>query len=221
MQEYIGNCRICGKNLYCRDGFAEGVVTGQHELICFVCDKIQGDGGMNMDRRYPIGQYERPQTIDDEQLRKWTEELEGIPAEVKKSLEETADAVLDTPYRENGWTRRQVAHHIADACMHSYIHFKLALTEDNPNIKPYEEDPWVKMADESGSMLDVSMNLLESIIARWTEMLRSMEASEFGRTFVHPVNGMRRLDDYLGFCVWHCRHHLAQIRLQESVGRNG
>lgn len=164
-----------------------------------------------MDRKFPIGVYHAPETVNNEHIKEWIDELMRLPNRLIHQVNHLTNIQLNTPYRENGWTVEQVVHHIADANMHSYIHFKLALTESNPEIKPYDESTWTTGSDEKHADIKVSLSLLQAIMGRWEPLLRSMVDSDFDRTFVHPQVGQKRLDQYLGFCVWHAEHHLAQI----------
>ena len=121
------------------------------------------------------------------------------------------DAQLDTPYREGGWTVRQVVHHVPDSHMNAYVRWKLALTEDQPTIKPYEEARWAELADTKSTPIDVSLALLDSLHDRWVRLLRSVKDSDFARTFRHPDHGVRTLDWMLLLYQWHGKHHTAHI----------
>jgi uncharacterized damage-inducible protein DinB len=165
-----------------------------------------------MNSRYPIGTFQEQEEVTSVQIQSWIEELTSIPESLGHLVRHLSEEQLDTTYREGGWAIKQVVHHIADALMNSYIHFKLALTEDNPIIKPYDEERWAALEDEKNGNIEISLSLLQSIMERWGLLLRSMAEADFKNTFVHPVSGQKRLDKYLGFCVWHGQHHIAQIK---------
>jgi hypothetical protein len=129
------------------------------------------------------------------------------------------DEQLETPYRDGGWTVRQTVHHIADSHMNSYTRFRLALTEDKPTIKPYNEKDWAELIDARTGAIELSLSLIEAMHARWVMLLRSMAPEDFRRPFIHPEYGERRLDWNTLLYGWHCRHHLAHItRLRERMG---
>lgn len=165
-----------------------------------------------MSIQYPIGTYEEGSEPTQQQLDEWVNELSQIPERINNAVKKVASRDLETPVREGAWTVKQLVHHIADASMNSYIHFKLALTEDNPTIKPYDESRWTEMADEAQHELSDSLQLLQAVTSRWIKLLQSLTQDQFHQTFVHPSGGKKRLDRYLGFCVWHSKHHTAQIR---------
>lgn len=121
------------------------------------------------------------------------------------------DAQLDTPYREGGWTVRQVAHHVPDSHMNAYVRFRLALTEERPTIKTYEEARWAELADAKTAPVEVSLALLEPLHERWVRLLRSLSAGDLARTFTHPEHGVRTLEWMLFLYAWHGRHHTAHI----------
>ena len=121
------------------------------------------------------------------------------------------DRQLDTPYRPGGWTVRQVVHHYADSHANSYVRFRLALTEDAPVIKPYDEQRWAELPDAKSAPISVSLTLLSALHQRWVLLLRSLDDQTFARTFIHPELGEMRLDKTLGLYAWHCHHHVAHI----------
>jgi hypothetical protein len=128
-------------------------------------------------------------------------------------------AQLDTAYRPGGWTVRQVVHHVPDSHLNAYVRFKLALTENAPTIKPYDEAAWARLPDTASTPIEVSLDLLESLHARWVRLLEAMTDSDFARQFHHPESGTMRLDTYLSGYAWHCRHHLAHItQLRARMG---
>jgi len=164
-----------------------------------------------MDRRYPIGKYTPPQEATPALRQQAIDSIAGTPAKLKAALSGLHDAQLDTPYRDGGWTVRQVAHHVPDSHLNAYVRFRLALTENQPTIKPYEEARWAELADAKSAPVAVSLALLEPLHDRWVRLLRSLTASDFARTFVHPEHGVRTLDWMLFLYAWHGRHHTAHI----------
>lgn len=164
-----------------------------------------------MNRKYPIGEYQPKQPVHQEDITSWIEELKSVPAHARNLVQGRNPSELDKPIREGAWSAKQLVHHLADAAMNSYIHFKLALTEDTPTIKPYDEERWNVQADEGNHDLGDSLLLLQAICARWTTLMQAMTAEQFERAFVHPVAGERNLARYLDFCMWHIRHHIGQI----------
>jgi uncharacterized damage-inducible protein DinB len=139
------------------------------------------------------------------------EAIAGLPARMRRAVAGLTDQQLNTPYREGGWTVRQVVHHVPDSHLNAYIRFKLAVTEQNPTIKPYDETAWAQLKDSELTPIEVSLALLESLHARWTVLLRSLSESDFQRKFVHPESGPHDLDWLLGLYAWHGNHHVAHI----------
>lgn len=164
-----------------------------------------------MDPRYPVGKF---QMLDDVSPAKRSEairEIAGAPQKIRSAVNGLNDAQLDTLYREGGWTVRQVVHHVADSHMNAYIRWRLALTETEPTIKPYEERAWAKLEDAARAPVEVSLKLLEPLHERWVSLLRSVKDHEFARTFRHPEHGVRTLDWMLFLYAWHGNHHTAHI----------
>jgi uncharacterized damage-inducible protein DinB len=164
-----------------------------------------------MDPRYPIGQYKAPKEVTAAMRTQAIQEIAAAPAAVRAATQGLGDAQLDTPYREGGWTVRQVVHHVADSHMNAYVRCRLALTESEPTIKPYEESAWAKLEDAARSPIEVSLRLLEPLHERWVTLLRAVKAQEFARTFRHPEHGVRTLDWMLFLYAWHGKHHTAHI----------
>jgi hypothetical protein len=171
-----------------------------------------------MDPRYPIGKFD-PE--DATPLPALIETIAALPRDVQKAVARLTMTQLDTPYREGGWTGRQVVHHLADSHLNAYVRFRLALTEDAPTIKPYNEKAWADLADAKSGPIDVSITLLEGLHARWAALLRSMGADAFRRTFVHPERGEMSLDRNTRLYAWHCRHHLAHLALLDPSRHKG
>jgi hypothetical protein len=164
-----------------------------------------------MDPRYPVGKYEPPKEVTPALRQQAINEIAETPARLHSAVKGLNDAQLDTPYREGGWTVRQVVHHVPDSHVNSYVRFRLALTEDQPPIKPYNEAAWAELADAKSAPVEVSLALMESLHDRWVRLLRSMTAEQFGRSLMHPEHGVRTLDWMLFLYAWHGRHHVAHI----------
>lgn len=164
-----------------------------------------------MDPRYPVGRYHSPDSITAAQRSSWIGEIEDLPASLKRVVAGLTESQLDTPYRPAGWSIRQVVHHLPDSHLNSYTRFRLALTENSPVIKPYDEAAWAELPDAKGAPIAPSLTLLEGLHARWAALLHSLSDAEYARTFQHPELGKIRLDWTLGLYAWHCRHHLSHI----------
>ena len=170
---------------------------------------------MTMDLRYPIGKFEWVEAADEQESAKnrvsYIDTIAKCPASMRTAVRDLSPEQLDTPYRPEGWTIRQVIHHVPESHMNAYIRFKLALTEDQPQIKPYNEAEWAKLPDNQITPIDVSLQLLTSLHSRWVDSLQSMQPSDFGRTLYHPEHGVMSLDRMLAMYAWHSDHHLAHI----------
>ncbi len=162
------------------------------------------------DPRYPIGRFTPSLTISLDDRAAYIETLRALPEQITAGVRGLEDAQLDTPYREGGWTVRQVVHHVADSHANCYIRFKLALTEDAPTIKPYDEAAWARLPD-SDMPVDVSLALIASLHLRWVVLIQSMPDADFARTFYHPELGPQSLSTALALYAWHSRHHTAHI----------
>ncbi len=163
------------------------------------------------DLRYPVGKFHYEGPLSDEQKRAFLDDIEQTPAKLRAAVAGLSEKQLDTPYRPEGWTVRQVVHHMPDSHMNSYVRFKLALTEDEPTIKPYAEDRWAELADSQSTPIEVSLTLLDSMHDRWVRLLRSLTPEEWKRTFRHPDLGPMTLEKTLALYAWHGRHHVAHI----------
>jgi len=176
---------------------------------------------MTTELSYPIGKFKWEGDATAEQRQQLIDEIASTPARVRAAVEGLSADQLETPYRPGGWTVRQVVHHIADSHLNSYVRFRLALTEDEPTIKPYHEDRWAELEDARTAPLEVSLALLESLHERWVQLLKSLKAEDFARTFKHPEMGVVSLDKNVGLYAWHGRHHVAHITgLRERMGWN-
>jgi hypothetical protein len=170
--------------------------------------------------RYPAGVYEKPDKILKSDVSRWCKEIERLPRDLKRLVSGFNDEQLDTPYREAGWTVRQVIHHLADSHINAYCRIKLALTEDNPTVKPYEEKRWAELSDARSADIKFSIQILTGIHKRWGLTIRAMNKEDYKRTFFHPANGRNQsIGEIIGMYAWHGRHHLAHIRnLKSSKG---
>ncbi|HLV88005.1 MAG TPA: bacillithiol transferase BstA [Candidatus Sulfotelmatobacter sp.] len=171
------------------------------------------------DLRYPIGKFHYAGPSTEAQKQRFIEDIASTPANLRAAVEGLSEAQLVTPYRPGGWTVRQVVHHVPDSHLNSYVRFKLALTEEEPTIKPYAEDRWAKLADTTSTPIEVSLSLLDSLHDRWVRLLRSLNAEQWMRTFRHPELGVMTLEKTLGVYSWHGQHHVAHITsLREREG---
>jgi len=162
------------------------------------------------DLRYPIGRFSAPAGSTVEARAAQIETLRSLPEALRAAVSGLDDGQLDTPYREGGWTVRQLVHHVFDSHANSYIRFKLALTENWPTIKPYDEAAWANLAD-SRLPVDVSLTLNEALHTRWVALLESMSEDDFSNGYVHPAMGRQTLAVVLALYDWHSRHHTAHI----------
>jgi hypothetical protein len=171
------------------------------------------------DLRYPIGKFKFDGPPTPEQRQEQLNQIEQTPAYMRAAVKGLSDQQLDTPYRPEGWTVRQVMHHVPDSHLNAYIRFKLALTEDDPTIKPYAEDCWAQLADTWATPVEVSLAMLDSLHDRWVRLLRSLQPEDWKRTFRHPELGSVSLEKNLALYAWHGRHHVAHITsLRERNG---
>jgi hypothetical protein len=161
--------------------------------------------------RYPIGQFSPPASYTNDDFRRWINDIKALPGLLRQAIISLNENQLDTPYRTGGWTLRQVVHHVADSHMNALMRLKLALTEDKPIIKPYEEAHWALLADYR-LPVESSLKILEGIHQHWVAILESFTEDEWNRSFIHPASGDTvPLKKALGMYSWHGKHHLAQI----------
>ena len=166
---------------------------------------------MSDDLRYPIGPWQPPTgPVTPEWRANHIRDIAALPAQMRAAVAALSDAQLDTPYRPGGWTLRQVVHHVADSHANGYVRQKLALTESNPTIKPYDEERWAELPD-SRLAIDVSLRMLDAIHERWAALLRSLPPERFAAPYQHPQSGPQTLDSSLSNYSWHGRHHVAHI----------
>lgn len=172
-----------------------------------------------MDLRYPIGEFKFEAPLTDVERQTCIDIIEQTPAQMRKAVAGLDENQLNTPYRPEGWSVRQVVHHVPESHLNSYLRFKLALTEDEPTIKPYFEDRWAALDDAREAPIELSLDLLEALHRRWVWFLRSLQPEDFQRSFRHPELGMVSLDKNLALYAWHGRHHVAHITsLRERMG---
>ncbi|MBM3814348.1 MAG: putative metal-dependent hydrolase [Acidimicrobiia bacterium] len=165
------------------------------------------------DLRYPAGKFTPPAASTAADRNAQIEGIAGAPAGFRQAIQELPEGGLDKPYRPGGWTARQVVHHVADSHMNSYVRFRLALTEETPTIKPYEESRWAELEDARSAPAEISLQLLDALHDRWVRLLRSLSDRDFQRKLRHPEMGEITLEYMLALYDWHCRHHTAHIRL--------
>jgi uncharacterized damage-inducible protein DinB len=171
------------------------------------------------DLRYPIGKFRFPDAVSAEDRRTFIGQIAEAPARLRAAVHGLSHAQLETPYRPGGWTVRQLVHHVPDSHLNSYVRYRLALTEDDPVIKPYAEDRWALLPDARNSPVDVSLQLLESLHLRWVALLESLSEEEWRRTFRHPELGSVSLERNAALYAWHGRHHVAHITaLRDRMG---
>ncbi len=163
------------------------------------------------DLRYPIGQFEHDGAVSRDELAGWIDEIAALPSAMREAVSGLSEAQLDTPYRPDGWTIRQVVHHVPDSHMNAYIRCKWAVTEDEPTIKAYYEDRWAELDDGRTSPIEPSLQLLDAVHARWAILLRTFTPELWQRRFKHPESGVQQLDRMIGMYVWHGKHHVAHI----------
>jgi uncharacterized damage-inducible protein DinB len=171
------------------------------------------------DPRYPIGKFHFEGSIPENQKFALINDIEQAPSRLRAAVANLTPEQLDTPYRDGGWTVRQVVHHVPDSHMNAYVRWKLALTEDEPTIKPYFEDRWAKLADTHSTPIEISLALLDSLHARWVKLLRSLTQEEWKRNFRHPELGTVSLEKNLAIYAWHGKHHVAHVtELRKRMG---
>ena len=170
------------------------------------------------DLKYPIGNFDKNIEITPELRNGFIQTIEDLPQKLREAVEDLSEEQLETPYRPEGWTVRQTVHHVADSHLNMFVRLRLALTEDTPTIRPYEEAEWAKLADAK-MPLYVSFKIIEGVHARLTIMLKSLTDEQFKRRLIHPDSGEWTVESMLGLYDWHSKHHTAHItRLRERNG---
>ncbi|HLH05991.1 MAG TPA: bacillithiol transferase BstA [Terriglobales bacterium] len=171
------------------------------------------------DLRYPIGKFHFDGPLTKEQREQFIEEIAHTPAKLRAAVAGLTSEQLNTPYRPGGWTVRQLIHHLPDSHMNSYVRFRLALTEEQPTIKPYDEARWAELVDAKSAPREMSLTLLDALHRRWVILLNGMTPADYQRTLVHPQQGQINLEKMLAIYAWHGRHHVAHITaLKERMG---
>jgi hypothetical protein len=166
---------------------------------------------MSQDLRYPIGPTSRVTSLTTDERHAAIEAIADCPRALRAAVAGLTQAQLDTPYRPDGWTVRQVVHHVADSHLNAYVRCKLALTEEAPTIRPYEEQDWARLPEASTADPSLSLALLDALHARWVAALDGLPDGSFARTYVHPASGPATLDGLLASYAWHGRHHVAHV----------
>ncbi len=172
------------------------------------------------DLQYPIGKFNSKKEISDAERQMLIQQIAEAPAKLRAAVKGLNDQQLDTPYRPGGWTVRQVVHHVPDSHLNAYTRFKLAMTEHEPTIRPYDEKLWAELPEARTAPIENSLVLLESLHKRWVLFLQSLKPSDFARTFRHPESGVHNLDWLLQLYAWHGHHHVVHITsLRARIGR--
>ena len=171
------------------------------------------------DLRFPIGKFHYEGLPSEAQRQAFIGDIANTPSALRAAVAGLSQQRLDTAYREGGWTVRQVVHHLPDSHMNAYVRFKLALTEDEPTIKPYAEDRWAELADSKSAPIEVSLTLLDSLHERWVRLLQSLSSEDWKREFRHPELGVVPLEKNLALYAWHGKHHVAHVtELRKRMG---
>jgi uncharacterized damage-inducible protein DinB len=163
------------------------------------------------DPRYPTGTFHFNPDVTPEIRQRAIAAIRDTPPALRAAVRGLAESQVETPYRDGGWTVRQVVHHVPESHMNAYIRFKLALTEDNPTIKPYKEDAWSRLGDVPRAPIETSLTLLDALHERWVALLETLGPADFARPLVHPEIGPIALDRLLQLYAWHGPHHVAQV----------
>lgn len=172
-----------------------------------------------MDPSYPIGKFSFPQSVTAQQRETWINEIAAAPGKLRAAIQGLSAAQLETPYRDGGWTVRQVVHHVPDSHMNAYVRFKLTLTEDQPAVKPYNQSAWAELPDTADTPLETSLAMLDALHDRWVRLLRRIQGEQWQRTFRHPEIGLVKLEANVALYAWHGKHHTAHITaLRERMG---
>jgi uncharacterized damage-inducible protein DinB len=171
------------------------------------------------DLRFPVGKFRWKGEVNEAEHGELISQIAETPARLREAVKGLTPEQLDTPYRPEGWTVRQVVHHLPDSHLNSYVRFKLGLTEQQPSIKTYDQEAWANLADSKATPVETSLALLEALHERWVNLLRSMSSADFARTLNHPEMGPVTLDRMVALYAWHGRHHVAHITsLRDRMG---
>jgi len=162
--------------------------------------------------KYPIGKFVMPEVFDQKQVDTWVSEIEALPQQIRQATEKLTELELEQTYRPQGWTLRQVIHHVPDSHMNAYIRFKQAITEDVPIIRPYYEERWAETAEAKNGDIRLSLDLLTGLHQRWVAFLKTLNIEDYQRKYIHPAHNQElTLDNMLGMYAWHGKHHLTHI----------
>jgi len=162
--------------------------------------------------KFPIGKFQKPDSVSENDIKTWIDVIENFPVKISHLTKNLSAQELNWAYRPDGWSIKQVVHHCADSHINSFVRFKLALTEDTPTIKPYEEALWAELADGNSDNILPSIQIIEGVHSRWALLLKSFGEKELKKKFIHPANNKTYcLDEIIGLYAWHCDHHLAHI----------
>ncbi len=161
-------------------------------------------------QQYPIGKFNAKKGVVPQDVASWIDNIAMLPQQLHSAVSSLTNAQLDTPYRDEGWTVRQVVHHIADSHMNGYTRIKLALTEERPTIKPYQQDPWSELPDMN-MPVEPSLKIIDGLHRRWAELLKSLNEEQLSREIIHPEEGSQTVKTMIGHYNWHGKHHLAHI----------
>ena len=171
------------------------------------------------DLRFPIGKFQMQPVVNDEQRMQCIQDIADTPKNLRAAVRGLSEQQLDTPYRPDGWTVRQVVHHVPDSHLNAYVRFKLTMTETEPGIKTYEESLWAQLPDARTAPIEMSLTLLESLHQRWVLFLKTLTQSDLQKQFNHPDHGLMKLEFLLRLYSWHGKHHVAHITsLRERMG---
>ncbi|MBW1297462.1 YfiT family bacillithiol transferase [Aquimarina litoralis] len=167
-----------------------------------------------MNLQYPIGKFECPKKITKEHIVNWIKDIEELPNKIEELVVDFTEEQLETPYRPGGWTARQVVHHIHDSHHNGYIRFKWALTEDMPVIKAYYEDRWAELFDTKSAPIELSLDLIKALHAKWVYFLKGLSSEDLEKSFIHPEGDVEiSLAEDIGIYAWHSNHHLAHLQI--------
>jgi hypothetical protein len=169
-------------------------------------------------KQYPIGKFRVPESISPEDRARYIRTIESAPALLREAVNGLSAKEIETPYREGGWTVRQVVHHVPESHMNAYIRFKLALTETDPMVKPYDEAAWALLRDVEVTPLETSLSLLDFLHRRWVILMRGMSEEDWKKRYLRPEwdPGVTVLDSVLALYAWHCDHHIAHVKSLKS-----
>ena len=189
------------------------VLGNEHSLDGLPGDRYDRrmEQALSADPRYPVGKFSRSAAITATRRAELIDDLSRLPERLTNATRSLTREQLDTPYRDGGWTVRQVVHHLADSHMNAYIRMRLGVTEDHPAVKTYDEQAWSELADSRTAPIELSIALLDSLHRRWVMWVRLLDAAAFARTVQHPEWGSITLDNLIELYAWHCRHHVAHI----------